>query len=104
MARYKVDNIPREIDFECNDDALKRTLQNVKNLMMLRKGELPYDRLRGIDPALFDLPITEVNARIVKELEGVMLWEPDVTVVSANAMLTNGDQMVITCIVDTDVE
>ena len=56
MARYIIDNLPGPIDFE-GTGMVRRTVQNCKNLLMLRMGEVPYDRLRGLNPALFDLPV-----------------------------------------------
>ena len=83
MAKYLVTDAPGgEIEFETRDDTA-RILQNVKNLMMLRMGELPYDRMRGIDPAIYDLGLVEANEKILPELDRVMGWEPRATVMSA---------------------
>ena len=49
MAQYIITNIPEQIDFEIDNDDVGRTLQNAKNLLMTRMGEVPYDRLRGFD-------------------------------------------------------
>lgn len=91
MAKYQIDNIASPIDFQTGD-MRKRTLQNAKNLLMCRKGEVPYDRYRGFDPALFDLPIDKLREALVPELDRVMMWEPDVEVLEAEAtLLENGD-------------
>ena len=90
MAKYQIDNIPAPIDFQ-EKDVVLRTLQNAKNLLMCRMGEVPYDRYRGFDPALYDLPIAELRMRLMPELDRVMMWEPDVEVVEAEAtLLENG--------------
>ena len=52
MAQYIIDNQPAEIGFEIRNDNRSRILQNCKNLLMTRMGEVPYDRYRGFDPAL----------------------------------------------------
>ena len=83
MALYEITSEPAPIDFECNSDILRRTLQNAKNLLMCRMGEVPFDRKRGLNPALFDLPINEMTDALMPELDRVMLWEPDVEVSSA---------------------
>lgn len=86
MAKYQIDNIPSPIDFQ-EADIIMRTLQNAKNLLMCWMGEVPYDRYRGFDPEIFDLPINEMNEELVEELDRVMLWEPDVEVEDAEATL-----------------
>lgn len=101
MAQYEITNIPGPIDFECGNEFTKRTLQNAKNLLMCRMGEIPYDRQRGFDPSLFDLPFDDFQAALLPELDRVMLWEPDVEVVSATARLENG-ATVIRCIVEIE--
>ena len=77
MAQYQIDNVASPIDFQ-ESDIIKRALQNAKNLLMCRMGEVPYDRYRGFDAALFDLPITGLRIELLPELDRVMMWEPDV--------------------------
>lgn len=91
MAQYQIDNVASPINFQ-EGDIILRTLQNAKNLLMCRMGEVPYDRYRGFDPALYDLPIDELRVELLPELDRVMMWEPDVEVVDAEAtLLENGD-------------
>lgn len=66
MALYTIDNKPGDIDFECGSDPVKRTLQNCKNLLMTRMGEVPYDRLRGFDASFYSLPLPLLNSRLIK--------------------------------------
>lgn len=89
MAKYVIDNIAAPIDFQ-ESDLAKRTLQNAKNLLMCRMGEVPYDRYRGFDPALYDLPMDELRTRLLPEIDRVMMWEPDVEVLEAEATLLDG--------------
>lgn len=84
MAQYYIDNVASPINFQ-EDDILLRTLQNAKNLLMCNMGEVPYDRFRGFDPALYDLPINELNTELLPELDRIMMLEPDVEVVDAIA-------------------
>lgn len=86
MALYQIDNISSPIDFETTDP-LRRTLQNAKNLLMCKIGEVPYSRYRGFDYSLFDLPIDELNEDLLPELDMVMTLEPDVEVEDAEATL-----------------
>ena len=104
MAQYEITNEPLPIDFEGSSEDVQRTLQNAKNLLMCRMGEIPYDRLRGFDPALFDLPPDEFAAALTPELDRVMSWEPDVEVVSATSSLNDEGKVIIHCIVKIDLE
>ena len=104
MPRYTIDNQPRAVDFECNNDLLLRTLQNAKNLLMTRKGEVPYDRNRGLDPALFDLPMDELQARLIPELDRVMNWDPDVEVVDASCRMAPGGDAILTVTIDVGID
>lgn len=91
MALYQIDNIEAPIDFE-ETDLIKRTLQNAKNLLMCKMGEVPYNRYRGVDPTLFDLPLPSMRMELLPELDRVMMLEPDVNVVDAEAtILPNGE-------------
>lgn len=104
MAQYEITNIPGEIDFECNSDIVKRTIQNAKNLLMCRMGEVPYDRQRGLNPALLDLPLDEMQEELLPELDRVMLWEPDVEVVSGKAERLPDGSVLIRCVIETALE
>ena len=95
MAIFEIDNRPALIDFECNNDAIMRTVQNAKNLIMCRMGEVPYDRYRGFDPALFDLPLPQMQEKLMPELDRVLLWEPDCEVISATCTIDDDDNVII---------
>lgn len=94
MAIYIIDNLPRKIDYEVAG-MVERTIQNAKNLLMLRMGELPYDRYRGFDVTLYDLPIQELRAALLPELDRVMLWEPDVEVADAKCKINGAGEAII---------
>lgn len=91
MAQYVIDNRPGEIPFEECGDRISRMIQNAKNLLMTRMGEIPYDRLRGFNPALYDMPFDEFRAEVPKEVDRIMLWEPRVKAVSAEASMDRDD-------------
>lgn len=99
MALYEIDNVAAPINFQ-ESDLVLRTIQNAKNLLMCRKGEIPYDRYRGFDPALYDLPIEEMRYELLPELDRVMLWEPDVEVVDAEATLLESGEVYIKVIIE----
>ena len=103
MAQYQIDNIASPIDFQ-EDDVILRTVQNAKNLLMCRMGEVPYDRYRGIDAALFDMPITQVQTELLPELDRLMLYEPDVEVADAEATLLDDGSVYIKVILEIDID
>lgn len=103
MAQYQIDNIASPIDWQ-EDDIVQRTLQNAKNLLMCRMGEVPYDRYIGFDPALYDLPIGELETELLPELDRVMMWEPDVEVVDAEATLLDDGSVYIKVIIEVTFE
>lgn len=96
-----IDNKPQGINWEATE-WMERTVQNAKNLLMTRQGEVPFDRLRGLDTALFHLPITESKRVIQQEAERLMLWEPDVQVTSARLDMDDGLLIELTLEVDID--
>lgn len=104
MAQYEITNLPEQIDFECSNSLLRRTLQNAKNLLMCRMGEVPFDRQRGLDPSLYDLPIAEASERLMPELDRVMMWEPDVEVVSGSIEREKSGRTIIRCVIETQLE
>jgi len=103
VATYKIDNRPAHIDFEVQD-IIGRTIQNAKNLLMLRMGEVPYDRYRGFDASLFDLPIIEMRAALLPELDRIMLWEPDVEIVDAECFLDENGEAIIEAVIQIDID
>lgn len=104
MALYQINNIPSPIEFECEGSLLRRTLQNCKNLLMTRMGEVPYDRYRGFDPALLHLPVTKLRGELMPELDRLMLWEPDAEVVEATAEIDANGETVITMTVEINLK
>lgn len=103
MAQYQITNQYTPIDFECSD-AVQRTIQNAKNLLMCRMGEIPYDRYRGFDPALFRLPLPALEEKLMPELDRIMLWEPDVEVVDASCHIDDNGETVITVTIEVTNE
>lgn len=100
MARYQINNRQEPVDFEIGDNMVARTVQNAKNLLMIQMGEVPYDRLRGFDPALYHLPMEEMRMALLPELDRVMMWEPDVEVASATATVDDNGEILITVVIE----
>lgn len=102
MALYQIDNIPSPINWE-EKDIIQRTLQNAKNLLMCQMWEVPYNRFRGMDPSIFDLPIKQLNMELIPELDRVMMLEPDVSVQDAEATLLQDGRTYIKVILDVRI-
>lgn len=102
MPRYTIDNRPEPINFHPRN-LTERTLQNAKNLLMTRMGEVPYDRYRGFDHALYDLPLTRLEEALPAELNRVMLWDPDVTVVGCACRMEGTAEVVIAVEIDINI-
>lgn len=101
MAQYQIDNAAAPINFQ-SADMLARTLQNAKNLLMCRMGEVPYDRCRGFDVRKFDLPIGQFNDELLPELDRLMIYEPDVEVASAEGKLLDNGQIYIRVVLEVN--
>lgn len=104
MAQYIITNQPEPINFEIGDDFVARTVQNAKNLLMTHMGEVPYDRLRGFDQALYHLPIDQMRLALMPELDRVMLWEPDVDVLEAAVEMMDNNQVLIKATIEIEAE
>ena len=81
--RFLIDTRHVPVQFECST-AQGRILQNAKNLLMTRMGDVPYDRLRGLDAGVYDKPIPFVKSHIMQEISRVLAWEPDVRLISVD--------------------
>ena len=99
MARYVINNKPAAIEFG-NGDAVSQTVRNCKNLIMCRMGEVPYDRLRGFDPALLDLPMEQFRAELLPELDRIIAWECDAEVVDATCGFDDDGSLLITATIE----
>lgn len=69
------DNLPRELDWGAlKGPQLVAARLNV--LLRLTQGEVPYDRLRGLDPGLIGTPVKKSDPDIRREVDRIMKWEP----------------------------
>lgn len=103
-VQYVINNIPGEIDFETGTDGIIRAVKRAKNLLLTRMGEIPYDRKRGFNRSLYDLPLGEFQSRLMEELDRVMLWEPYVEVVSASIIRNDYTQVYFEVVIDVAEE
>lgn len=103
MARFIITNRQEPVEFEIGDDLVARTVQNAKNLLMTQMGEVPFDRLRGFNPAMYHLPIEKLRAALLPELDRVMAWEPDAEVVSATAEENGNGEILISVEIEVNL-
>ena len=103
MPQYVIDNQPGSIDFEARGFEVARVLQNCKNLLMTRMGEVPYDRFRGFDTSLYHLPLTQTRAALLPELDRLMAYEPRAEVVNAEALLMENGETLIRVTLEIDM-
>ena len=100
MARYMIDNRPVPLTFDIGDDDTARTILNAKNLIMTVRGEIPYNRLCGMDADIFDMPINEANERLMEAVDEALEFEPDAEAVDARAWLDANGETVIEVTID----
>lgn len=81
----------------------QRTLANARNLLRLQKGEIAYDRMRGLDPAIYDLTLTQAQSVILSEVTRALAWEPDIRVLAAR-ILPESDGTDGAFVIEADVE
>lgn len=73
------------------------------NLLRCVRGEVPYERVKGLDPRMIDRPISEAKAGIQQDAEWLIsTYEPRVTV--GDIHVTQDDGVAGGFIVTADVE
>ena len=104
MAIYTISNRPAAIQWEIKPgDWVVRTLQNCKNLLMLRMGDVPYDRYRGLDSSIYDKPIAEISSGLRETIERLFLYEPDAEVVAVRARAAKQSETGVSVLIEVDV-
>lgn len=94
MARYVIDNQNAPIVWEGLNDT-DRVLQNAKNLLRLARGELPYDRMRGMDMRMNGIPITQLKTEAAQKVHNNLLWETRVKLIGTRvAIKEDGDILI----------
>lgn len=101
---YTINNRLEPIVFEgLETDLEKRVVQNCKNLIMMRRGEVPYDRMRGLNAELEALPIIEAQMRILKDVDIALGWEPRAHAITASCQYDANGDLLIECLIDVEV-
>lgn len=101
MAKYTIDNRSGAINWEVGAGN-ERILQNARNLLCAKLGEVPYDRLRGLNTAVFHKGMETANVLAVQDVDRLMEWEPEIAQVDeVRAFLSDG-QIIIEADVTID--
>lgn len=59
----------------------------IQNLLAIIRGEVPYDRLRGLDPRIVDRPAGDAVAEAVQDAEWMLgVYEPRAIVDNISAV------------------
>lgn len=62
----------------------------VANLLQTIRGEVPYERLKGLDPRLIDLPAGEAETRVRQDADWLIeTYEPRANVNDINFIASN---------------
>lgn len=57
----------------------------VNNLLRISRGEVPFERVKGLDPRMIDRPMSEAESDIRQDAEWLIsTYEPRVTVNAIN--------------------
>ena len=80
----------------------ERIAQNVLNLIKTKRYDVAYNRTMGIDPEVFDGPVSAVEAALTNEIvEQVSLYEPRATVEEVKLIEVSDDgQIIIKVVLD----
>ena len=61
------------------------------NLLQIARGEVPFERVKGLDPRMIDRPISEAEGDIRQDAEWLIsTYEPRVTVNAINITHATG--------------
>lgn len=72
------------------------------NLLQIVRGEVPFERVKGLDPRLIDRPISEAKSSIRQDAEWLLgTYEPRVTVNAINIAPATGADAGFAITVDT---
>lgn len=57
--------------------------ERINNLLSMYQGECPFERLKGMDSTLIDMPASQAKPKIIEHVKWMLkTYEPDITVVS----------------------
>mgnify|MGYP003305104733 CR=1 FL=1 len=99
-TRYQIDNLPQPI--MTGGTETERILQNCKNMLMTKLGEVPYCRSVGFDVRLLDLPVSQLQHELCRELDRMLMAEPRAELVTADCRLNRSGEVYITMTIEVE--
>lgn len=59
--------------------------ERINNLLSMYQGECPFERLKGMDPTLIDMPASFAKPKIIEHVKWLLkTYEPDLTIISVS--------------------
>lgn len=59
--------------------------ERINNLLSMYQGECPFERLKGMDPTLIDMPASFAKPKIIEHIKWLLkTYEPDLTIISVS--------------------
>lgn len=59
--------------------------ERINNLLSMYQGECPFERLKGMDPTLIDMPTSFAKPKIIEHVKWLLkTYEPDLTIISVS--------------------
>lgn len=59
--------------------------ERINNLLSAFQGECPFERLKGMDPTLIDMPASFATPKIIEHVKWLLkTYEPDITINSVS--------------------
>lgn len=60
-------------------------IERINNLLSMYQGECPFERLKGMDPTLIDMPASFAKPKIIEHVKWLLkTYEPDLTIISVS--------------------
>lgn len=99
---YTIDT-SKENDIDWTAKGHQRIVQNVANLISTWRYEVGYDRTKGLDPSIKDLPINKASALYVAEVFRIVeTYEPRAKVISVIPISSENGEMDFEVVIDID--
>lgn len=98
---YEVEN--KETTINWNAKGTDKILQNVNNILLMIKGEVPYDRDLGRNLSNIDSTLNSVRYKIIEETYDLInKYEPRAIVKNVNVELDVNNTPLIKVVIDID--
>lgn len=88
---YEIDTSqPTELNWNASGD--ERIIQNIRNLISTWRYEVAYNRVKGLDPRILDMPAESAQALYIAEIYRLVgTYEPNATIKDVKLLAINYD-------------